>query len=129
MGFDYSEFVKLRDNMVALDKRSDEFIRNFLLEMALRALAKTKERTRVDTSHLRNNWSLGEVRRIGDKLEIDIFNNVEYAAHVEYGHKTRSGGFVEGRFMCTLSMDEIEKEIPARWARAFKQFAGSLGFN
>ncbi|OQB15715.1 MAG: hypothetical protein BWY15_00428 [Firmicutes bacterium ADurb.Bin193] len=128
MSFNYNDLVKLRDNMIALEKRSDDFLRGFLLEMALRALAKTKQRTPVDTGTLRNNWFVGQVRRKGDMLEVDIYNNIEYASHVEYGHKTRSGGFKEGVFMCRLSIDEIQKELPKRWERAFKSFISTLGF-
>lgn len=163
MSFDYREFEQFRDSVAELDRRSDEFFRNFLLEMALRALARTKKETPTDTGNLKNNWTVGDgevkgtfkvrksgknkgkkyfavdhekskkptiagIRRKGDVLEIDIFNNVEYASHVENGHRRKDGSFQEGRFMCRLSLDEINKQMPARQERAFKQFVSSLGF-
>ena len=33
-----------------------------------------------------------------------MYNNTEYANHVEYGHRTPKGGFVKGRKMLHRSM-------------------------
>lgn len=53
------------------------------------------------------------IRREGNNFVIDIINPVEYASYVEYGHRTRGGGgWVQGRFMLTLSVDEIQKDAP-----------------
>ena len=44
---------------------------------------------------------------------IEIINPVEYASYVEYGHRTRNHkGWVEGKFMLTVSEDEIRRSAP-----------------
>ncbi|PYI57025.1 HK97 gp10 family phage protein [Paenibacillus flagellatus] len=92
----------------------DMFIRDFLLEMAYRAERKIKKRTPVDTGELRRNWTVGKIQRIGDGYLVEIFNNTEYASFVEHGHRTGEDltKWVEGRFMMTISMKEIERELP-----------------
>jgi len=124
--FDFSEFKELADRFQkALDERViEQFIHDFLLEMAFRAERKIKKRTPVDTGTLRRNWRVGNVERQGDAYVVEIFNNTEYASYVEYGHRQEVGRFVpklkkrlkqpwvEGRFMMTISMKEIERELP-----------------
>lgn len=92
----------------------DQFIEDFLLEMAFRAQRKIKRRTPVDTGQLRRSWKVGKVERKGDNYIVEIYNNTEYAPYVEYGHRTGKNltKWVEGRFMMTISMKEIEKELP-----------------
>jgi len=44
---------------------------------------------------LRKGWRSKKL----DKHTVKIFNSTEYALYVEYGHRTRSGGWVDGRRM------------------------------
>jgi hypothetical protein len=114
-GFDYSEFKKLAENFQkAIDgKTVDKLLEEFLLEMAFRAERKIKKRTPTDTGHLKRNWKVGEVRKHGSSYVVGIYNPVEYASYREYGHRTRDHeGWVEGSFMMTISMQEIERELP-----------------
>lgn len=119
--FDYSEFKNMAKSFKkALDERVIErWIREFLLEMAFRAERKIKKRTPVGVypnktgGHLRRNWQVGNVVKQGNSYVIEIFNNVEYASYVNNGHRTRDHkGWVEGRFMVEISMNEIERELP-----------------
>ncbi|ACQ51851.1 HK97 gp10 family phage protein [Clostridium botulinum] len=138
--FDYSDFKKMAKSFQkALDERVIErWIREFLLEMAFRAERKIKKRTPVGVysnqvsfttkdgkevsfttsssktgGHLRRNWQVGNVIKQGDAYIVEIFNNTEYASYVEYGHRTKNHkGWVEGRFMATISMQEIERQLP-----------------
>lgn len=113
--FDYSDFKKLAKSFQkALDERVIErWIKEFLLEMAFRAERKIKKRTPVDSGHLRRNWRVGNVEKHGNAYVVEIINNTEYASFVEFGHRTRNcKGWVEGRFMATISMQEIERELP-----------------
>ena len=49
----------------------------------------------------------------GNVYEIEVINPVEYASYVEYGHRTRNHqGWVPGRFMMTISADEVEQLAP-----------------
>ncbi|MEW9093946.1 MAG: HK97 gp10 family phage protein [Clostridiaceae bacterium] len=119
--FDYSDFKKMASSFQkALDERIVErWIREFLLEMAFRAERKIKKRTptnkdpKIRGGHLKRNWQVGDVIKQGNSYVVEIFNNVEYASYVEYGHRTRDHkSWVEGRFMATISMQEIERQLP-----------------
>jgi len=92
-----------------------QFMHDFILEMAYRAEAKIKMLTPVDSGELRRNWTVGKVERNGNGFIVEISNNTEYAPYVEYGHRTGDDltKWVEGRFMMTISMKEIEQELPA----------------
>lgn len=119
--FDCSHFKKISERFQkALDERVIErWIKEFLLEMALRAKEKIKKRTPVDAypnktkGDLKENWEVGNVVRHGNSYIVEIFNDLEYASHVEYGYVTEDGkAWVEGKFMATISMEEIEIELP-----------------
>ncbi|WMJ79539.1 HK97 gp10 family phage protein [Clostridium sp. MB40-C1] len=113
--FDYSEFKNMAKSFQkALDERVIErWIKEFLLEMAFRAERKIKRRTPVDSGHLRRNWQVGNVEKHGNAYVVEIFNNVEYAYYVNNGHRTQNHeGWVEGRFMVEISMNEIERQLP-----------------
>lgn len=57
-----------------------------------------------------NNFSVG---KNGDTYFITITNPVEYASYVEFGHRTANhADWVEGKFMLTISENEIEKVAP-----------------
>lgn len=71
--------------------------------------------------------TLQSVQRVGDGLVITIINPVEYASFVEYGHMTRDRKrWIEGKFMCTLAIDEVAKLIPQRFAAEFAAWVGRL---
>lgn len=114
--FDFGDFEKLAKSFQkTLDERTIErFMRDFLLEMVMRLDRKTKKRTPVDTGELRNNWQIANIERRGDALQVEYYNNTHYASFVEYGHRTGKDltKWVEGRFMMTISMQEIERELP-----------------
>lgn len=89
MAIDYDGLQNLLNNFKTLQKNHEKFIREFLTEMGMRALAQTKMLTPVDTGNLRNRWELSQVYRKDDSLYIVLFNPVEYASHVEDGHMQR----------------------------------------
>ena len=86
---DFREFQDLLDSFKEVQKQHEAFLRKFLTEMGMRALAQTKKLTPVDTGNLRNRWELSQVYRKGDSLYIVLFNPVEYASFVEDGHMQR----------------------------------------
>lgn len=53
------------------------------------------------------------VRKVGDYYKIQIINPVEYASYVEFGHRTKSGGWVEGQYMLTISEEQLKQISPA----------------
>lgn len=114
--FEFGDIQKLAARFQkALDERVIErFIQDFLLEMAYRAERKIKKRTPVDTGDLRRNWQVGNVIRQGKNYIVEITNNTEYAPYIEFGHRTGAEltKWVEGKFMMTISMKEIEQQLP-----------------
>jgi hypothetical protein len=128
--FDFSQFEHLAKTFKkALDERVIErFIQDFLLEMAFRAERKIKKRTPVDTGELRRNWKVGRVERRGNAYQVEIYNNTHYAQFVEYGHRTGKDltKWVEGRFMMTISMQEIERELPRYLEKRVTQLLNDL---
>ena len=127
MGFDYSEFEKFCTNMNRAANQFKDFLEDFLLKNALEALNKTKKRTPVDSGELRRNWEISSVARKGADLVVYLYNSKEYASYVENGHATRNReGWVEGYYMATISIEEIERKMPQRFNREFLKFMDSL---
>ena len=108
----------------------DAFIRSCAKELAARLLRKVIKRTPVGQypkgsgkvgGTLRRGWTGGQssnvaeyaqslkVHHYGGTYVIEITNPVHYAPYVEFGHRTRGGnGWVEGKFMLTISEQEIQ---------------------
>ena len=73
---------------------------------------------------LRRGWTASRPKKGSDGWEIEIINNVIYASYVEYGHRQTPGryvpaigkklksGWVEGKFMLTLSVKDVERMAP-----------------
>lgn len=88
---------------------------------------------------LRRGWTAGGsqsgsqyaqglfVRRSGNTYIVTIENSVSYAPYVEYGHRTRGGGFVPGRFMLTISVNELKGDVPAIINRKLRELLNNLG--
>ena len=65
------------------------------------------------------------VNHVGDMVVIEIINPVEYASYVEYGHRTRNHtGWVPGRFMMTISVQEIQNIAPDVLENKVRRFLG-----
>ncbi|QPA56307.1 HK97 gp10 family phage protein [Lysinibacillus sphaericus] len=106
-------------------------------ELAARLLGKVIRRTPVgivDGGTLRRGWTAKthaeaesgssknakeyaeslSVQKQGNVYELSVINPVEYAQYIEFGHRTSNHqGWVEGRFMMTISADEVEQQAPA----------------
>lgn len=138
MSLDFTEFVKLRDKFVEAERELNDLLYNFIIEEALRTLTLTKENTPVDTGYLRNMWQVGDVKRSGQYLIVEIYNNVEYASHVEDGHRQTPGRYVpaigkrlvarnvRGVHMARLAIKAIEKEMPSRLENLLANWLNSL---
>lgn len=129
----------------------DEFYRQCTKELAARLLAKVIKRTPVGDypsktgksgGTLRRGWtarSEGEaesggrsnakqyadslqINKVGNTYQVEIINPVHYASYVEFGHRTRGGkGWVNGRFMLTISEQELDTQAPAILERKITQ--------
>lgn len=100
----------------------DEF-QEMVIELAVQLEGRVKENTPVKTGHLKREWHIGDIVKRGDEYYIEVYNNVEYAEPVEYGHRTRGGkGFVKGAHMMELSLQEVQKNLPGylgKWMNDF----------
>lgn len=100
----------------------DVFCRQCAYELANRLLSRTMKRTPSDTGTLRGGWTLGELRKENETYVIEIINPVMYASYVEYGHRTANHkGWVTGRFMLTLSAEDVEKLAPELLEKRLKE--------
>ncbi|WP_042348257.1 HK97 gp10 family phage protein [Bacillus massiliigorillae] len=128
--FGFEEFER---DLEIVKRRFPEEIEKFLIEIANRGLRKVKKRTPVGVytngntgGNLRRNWKVSDVKRNGDRLSIELYNNVEYAPYVELGHRTRNGGFVPGVYMLEMSIMELERELPKHVYALLREVLGKL---
>lgn len=97
-------------------KKMPEKRNNFLKQSAENLIRYTKEEIPVDTGALKNAWK--KTNPYGGRIK--VYNNTEYAAHVEWGHriKKRNGEwakdssgkikFVPGQKMLHKGVEEMK---------------------
>ena len=44
---------------------------------------------------------------------VEIVNPVDYASYVEFGHRTVNGGWVNGKYMLTISEEKLKRIAPS----------------
>ena len=143
--FNIDGLKKFRDELNKLQD-PDKFVEACAKELAARLLRMVVKRTRVREypkssgkkgGTLRRGWT-GEkrssaqnyadsltVHHFGDTYVIEIVNPVEYASYVEYGHRTANHkGWVKGKFMMTISEQELEKIAPKVLENKIKKYLG-----
>lgn len=143
--FNMEGLKKFRDELNKLQD-PDKFVESCAKELAARLLRMVVKRTPVGEypkssgkkgGTLRRGWT-GEkrssaqnyadsltVHHFGDTYVIEIVNPVEYASYVEYGHRTANHkGWVKGRFMMTISEQELEKIAPKVLENKIKKYLG-----
>lgn len=123
-----------------------QFMEACAKELAARLLAKVIKRTPVGVypsgsgkvgGTLRRGWTAGknqnainyaqslQIQHIGDEYKIVITNPIEYASYVEFGHRTRNHkGWVEGKFMLTISEQELQTIAPKVLENKIKKLLG-----
>lgn len=130
---DIKQLKAFQSKLQQLQAQQDAFCQAAAKELAARLLAKAIRRTPVGQypegsgmvgGTLRRGWTGNKsggaayaqnlpIQRVGNDYVIDIINPTEYASYVEYGHRTRGHkGWVPGKFMLTISVDEIQSAGP-----------------
>lgn len=117
------------------EQQKEEFFEACCKELAARLLAKVIKRTPVDSGELRRGWTGGEnqkateyvdsleIKKTGEKYEINIINPVEWASYIEYGHRTANHkGWVPGKFMLTISETELNSMSDAILQKKLNKF-------
>lgn len=65
------------------------------------------------------------ITKSGNMIEIEIINPVRYASYVEFGHRTRNHkGWVKGKFMLTISEQELQTQAPNILENKIKKYLG-----
>lgn len=68
-----------------------------------------------------------KVHHYGGTYVIEIVNPVEYASYVEFGHRTRNHkGWVKGRFMLTISEQELDAQAPKILEKKLMKYLGDV---
>lgn len=147
--FNFQDFERIKNNLEKLNQEQvDLFIDACAKELAARLLAKVIKRTPVGDypnssgkkgGTLRRGWTGGKnssavayadsltIHHFGDAYVIEIVNPVEYASYVEFGHRTANHkGWVNGRFMLTISEQEIQQAAPAIIEKKLMKQMGEL---
>lgn len=130
------EFQKIIEEM---EKEKEQLMIDTIKELAARLLRKAIKRTPSDTGNLRRNWTVSDVRKNGENYEIEVSNSAEYASYVEFGHRQTPGRFVpaigkrlkkswvKGKFMLTISENELQKQAPAVIEKKITEWLKKLG--
>ncbi len=143
--FNIDGLKKFRDELNEL-QNPDKFVEACAKELAARLLRLVVKRTPMGEypkssgkkgGTLRRGWTGGKrssaqnyadsltVHHFGDTYIIEIVNPVEYASYVEYGHRTANHkGWVKGKFMMTISEQELEKIAPKVLENKIKKYLG-----
>lgn len=144
-GFDYKEYVNWCKKLEITIDSFQVWLKKFLLQQAQRVVALGKPRTPVDTGFLRNSWYIGsqnieqdvqngkatinweksdiaDISVVGNELQVVIGLSAEYASFIEYGHRS-----YEGKYMLAISIDEVQRQLPARFNKEWLAFLKSGG--
>lgn len=134
----------------------EQFLQECAKELAARLLAKVIKRTPVGQypkgsgkkgGTLRRGWTSAteaeaaaggkvsaksytemlKIQKIGNIYQIEIVNPVFYSSYVEFGHRTADHkGWVEGRFMLTISEQELDSQAPQILEKKLIKYLGGL---
>lgn len=123
-GWEYSDFIKFRNNLEKIRDGNDEFLLRLSNRIAQLLLRYVVQRTPVKTGHLQRGWKVQKAVKDVKSFVAVVYNPVEYAAYVEFGHKQTPGRYVPvlgkrlkkswvtGKFMLTKAALEVENKIP-----------------
>lgn len=153
-GFDYNEYKQWANKLDIATSDFRLWLKKFLLQEAQRVVALGKPKTPVDTGFLRNSWYIGSqhisqkeqnekgtsksgntkmkidwsksdiatIKVIGNVLQVEIGLSAEYASAIEYGHHS-----YEGRYMLEISINRVQKQLPARFNKEWLNFIKEKG--
>ena len=169
MSFDFKELEKFRDNLEALKEDAPEIIEELVVGEGVYAVGQARRICKaegiVDTGAYRMNWHTGnrannpgasrmehdgsKPRQSGKTYQIDVYNNLDYAKHLEYGFRSHyvppqhlsgkykkkfpkgfyvgpPGGYVKGKFVLKRAINRTETTQTARlsrkWNRKVKEY-------
>lgn len=104
---DYAKKIaKLGGNVPKIFKR---VAKKSAVKFVNEAKSKTAKEGLVDTGAYRDHWDAEAEEVLPKTYRVICTNSMDYASHLEYGHKLRNGKRWKGRFVGRSSLDD------ARW--------------
>lgn len=93
MGVEISGLDEFEKMLADAEKRQRGAVNTFLKVEAEELLGAARDKTPTRTHQLKNSWERGAP----ENGMISVYNNTEYAAHVEYGHRIAVGKDEKGK--------------------------------
>ncbi len=90
MGISFGGFDELNEKLERMAKEGAHKRNQFVAQEAEILIGNVKDNTPVKSGHLREGWK--RTRAVQGK--VTVYNNTEYASHVEYGHRQQPGRYV-----------------------------------
>lgn len=90
MGLEFSGLDSLIQRLDEAEKKLPGARDKFLAQEAELVRRDAADLTSADTGNLREAWKCSTP----ENGRVDVYNNTEYAAHVEYGHRQKVGQYV-----------------------------------
>lgn len=129
---------KFSAQLQLLKQKFPEELEQFLLDIAKSLERATVRRTPVLTGDLKKGWRISSIKRQGDKLYIEVYNDatttyegrtVPLAPFVEFGHaivnqKGETVGKADGFYMLTTSIKTVNRQIPRRLKKVLDRVLG-----
>lgn len=91
-------------------------------KISLKATGETSASGKASVTFDRDNSDILSIDVIGDYLQVEIGNGMEYASYVEYGHHNYAG-----RYILTIALDTVQKQLPARFNKEWLKFIKGRG--
>lgn len=146
---DFEDLLKLQKNLENAVAGVDDLCVRCTQKLAAQLMNTVIKRTPVKSGDLRRGWMAGkssmssgkaatktnmQVSKKGISYEIIVFNSINYASYVEYGHRQEPGRYVpaigkrlknswvKGQFMLKISEQELETAAPRIINRLIKPY-------
>ena len=136
-GFDYKEFLEWSKSIGMVEKEFRKWLENFLLTAGYEAMQKARKRQQtyeyvnskgehkiglIDTGTMLKMWYVSKITWKGNSLYVEIGNNAEYSSFIEFGQRS-----FQGTYILKISTDDIQRELPARFNKAWLLFLKEKG--
>ncbi|MDO5096504.1 MAG: HK97 gp10 family phage protein [Peptostreptococcaceae bacterium] len=110
----------------ALASDVDEEIQKEMNHIGLQIMSDARKNTPTQTGTLKRSFHTDGVEKSGNEYRVEVTNNTEYAAHVEYGHREYvwgrpTGKIRPGRYMLTNAEKRAKAILPARIKQAIRR--------
>lgn len=135
--FDYKEYEQWVKRLGIAKEELDDWLKKFITTQGYRVVETAQLRQNeytytnskgeqkiglIDTGNMIRSWKIGEVQTDGNNVYVEVFNPVEYASYIEYGQRSFRGAFI-----LTVSINEVQKQLPARFNKEWLQWLKSKG--